>query len=54
MAMKMVKCDCGFEVRAPDQEEQALIAATKFHLKQRHGMPEPSDEEVRKRIKTSK
>lgn len=44
-------CDCGMELRAPKEEEGALIAAIKFHAKTRHNMADMKDEDVRKRLK---
>jgi predicted small metal-binding protein len=52
MANKLaVSCECGMEMRAPKEEEAALIASVKHHVKTRHNQPEPKDAEIRKMMK---
>jgi hypothetical protein len=41
---KVLKCDCGFEARAQDEEE--LVEAVRRHARDAHGMALSPDEAV--------
>lgn len=44
-------CSCGMEMKAPKEQEAALIAAIKFHVKNSHNMADMSDDAVRTQLK---
>ncbi|HVC58388.1 MAG TPA: DUF1059 domain-containing protein [Candidatus Acidoferrales bacterium] len=47
-------CSCGMEMKAPKEQENALIAAIKFHAKSSHNMAALKDEDVKKQLKVMK
>jgi len=44
-------CSCGMEMKAPKEQESALIAAIKFHAQRSHNMAAMKDEDVKKQLK---
>ncbi|HUC38992.1 MAG TPA: DUF1059 domain-containing protein [Candidatus Acidoferrum sp.] len=55
MAEKIgMMCSCGMEMKAPKEQEAALIAAIKFHGKTSHNMDAIKDDDVRKMLKPMK
>lgn len=42
-------CECGMEMWAPQEKEDALVEAVKFHVKTEHDM-KPKNAEVRKML----